>query len=172
MPSPYEGPPTSHRKAHELWRTRAQNHLCRRLRPIEHIFDDVAHRRVAIQNTRTSVERQRLRGSRRPAPCLRSSGTSVSAHSASQMSRAGTPASSASSAVRPANWVSTRSLTSDCPRPPNSVSTARSNSLRRIEEQSRDQRSVSCGSIDATRTSGGTAGGGKEHPPPPNLNCA
>ncbi len=71
-------------------------------------------------------------GAGNPAPYQRLSGTSVSWHSASQTSRAGTPAARAWSAVRP-NRVRTRSRVTTRPYPsPNSSLMACRNSLKRI----------------------------------------
>jgi len=87
---------------------------------------------VVFRRGRTRNVGQRRRGSCRPTPWRLSSGTSISAHSASQMSRGGVPSARASRAVRPPTALRPRSLTREEALSPNSVSTARRNSLRRI----------------------------------------
>src|SRR5690606_2536351 len=84
-----------------------------------------AARRPALQRSARIQER----GAGRPTPCQRSRGTFWTAQSASQTSRAGTPASSAASAVRLPSATTTVSRTSTRPKGPNSSATARWNSL-------------------------------------------
>lgn len=138
---------------------KALNHLCRRLRPFRTHLRRHAELCAPCPVTCGHVAgTQRPRGSCRPTPCRRLSGTSISAQSASQMSRGGVPSSRASSAVRPCKAESPRSFTNEEARAWNSVSTARRNSLRRITHpHAAAQCSESWGSIDATRSSGTTS---------------
>lgn len=122
-----------HRSIQELCGTNLSDHLCRRLRRLRTNLRQ--HAAIGVSSSarlEREESRQRRRGSWRPTPCRRLSGTSISAQSASQMSRGGAPSSSASSAVLFPSGPSTRSFTNDVARAWNSVSTARRNSLRRI----------------------------------------